>query len=152
MKLDHVDCQILAELQRNGRISNAELADRVNLSPTPCLRRLRKLEQQGLIREYTALLDRTALGLEVSAFAFVKLDKNSREHGTKFEAAVARIPEVMECCLVASSYDYVLRVVAKDLTAYERFLKDKLANLAMVSDIETMIILNEVMHRTALPI
>lgn len=150
--LDRIDRQILAELQHDGRISNTDLAERVNLSPTPCLRRLRKLEQLGLINNYTAVLDRNALGLEVSAFAFIKLDANTKEVGRSFETAVSAIPEVMDCCVVASRYDYVLRIVTTDLAAYERFLKEKLANLKGVADIESMIILNEVMRRTALPV
>ena len=150
--LDKTDRELLRLLQSNARASNALLAERINLSPTPCLRRVRKLESSGVIKGYAAVVDPAAVGLRVAAFAFVKLDKNTAENGEAFEQAVALLPEVMECCVVTGSHDYVLRIVAKDLNAYERFLKAELATLHGVADIETTIILNQAMSRSVLPL
>ena len=150
--LDKTDRELLRQLQSNARASNALLAERINLSPTPCLRRVRKLESSGIIKGYAAVVDPAAVGLRVAAFAFVKLEKNTAENGEAFEKAVALLPEVMECCVVTGSHDYVLRIVSKDLNAYERFLKAELATLDGVADIETTIILNQAMSRSVLPL
>ena len=152
MTPDHIDFSILAELQRDGRISNAELAQRINLSPTPSLRRLRKLETGGVIRRYTAILDRQALGLNIYAFAFVTITKNTQRMGEEFEQQVSAIPEVMECCAVAGAYDYLLRIVTHSLDDYNQLLKNQLASLNMVAGIETTIVLNQIHERTALPL
>ncbi len=151
-KLNKIDRLILLELQHNARISNAELAERVNLSPTPCLRRLRKLEQSGLIKNYTAHLDNKALGLEISAFVFIQLTRNTLEQGKAFEDATRDMPEVMECCVVAGRNDYVLRVMTRDLEEFERFLKQQLASIEAVSSVESMIVLKQAMQRSALPL
>lgn len=150
--LDHTDRMILALLQSNARISNAELADRVNLSPTPCLRRLRKLEGSGLIRSYTAILNQKELGFLVSAYVFVNLDKNTKENGKTFEEAIRQLPEVIECSVVAGRHDYVLRVVTTSLEDYDRFMKESLAEVKPVADLESMIILNQKMYNSGLPI
>ena len=152
MKLDRIDRKILSLLQRNARISNAALAERVNLSPTPCLRRLRKLQDSGLIEGYTAILDKKALGLQMSAFVFVSLEKNTRQNGEAFESALKGLAEVTECCVVAGRHDYVLRVVTRSLEDYERFLKERLAEVQVVAGLESMIILNQSMHRHELPL
>lgn len=152
MQLDHIDYSMLEELQRDGRISNAELAQRVNLSPTPSLRRLRKLETSGVISRYTAILDRQALGLSIYAFAFVTITKNTQRMGEDFEKQVGAIPEVMECCAVAGAYDYLLRIVAHSLEDYNQLMKNRLASLDMVAGIETTIVLNQIHERTALPV
>ena len=149
---DHTDKLMLSQLERNARISNAELAERVNLSPTPCLRRLRRLEKLGFIRNYTAILNEKALGLQVSAFVFVNLDKNTLENSELFEAALHDLPEVTEVSVVAGSHDYVLKVITKDLEDYERFLKQRLAVIKSVADLESIIILKQSMYRSGLPI
>ena len=149
---DSIDRQILSHLEQNARISNAELAERVNLSPTPCLRRLRRLEESGLIRGYRAILDAKALGLQVSALLFVNLDKNTKENAEAFEAALESLPEVMECFVVAGRHDYALRVVTRDLDDYERFIKERLAVLDKVVDLESIIILKQNLFRRHLPI
>jgi DNA-binding Lrp family transcriptional regulator len=149
---DKTDKQILSLLEKNARISNAELAERVNLSPTPCLRRLRRLESSGLIRNYTAILNEKALGLQVSALVFVNLEKNTKRNGEVFEAALKDLPEVMECFVVAGSHDYVLKVVTRDLEDYERFIKERLAVVRHVADLESVIILKQSLHRGSLPI
>lgn len=149
---DAIDKKILSLLEQNARISNAELAERVNLSPTPCLRRLRRLEKSGLIRGYGAILDAKALGLQVSALLFVNLDKNTKENAELFEAALKSLPEVMECFVVAGRHDYVLRIVTRDLDDYERFIKEQLAVLEKVVDLESIIILKQNLFRRHLPI
>jgi DNA-binding Lrp family transcriptional regulator len=143
---------MLGLLQSNARISNAELAERVNLSPTPCLRRLRKLEDSGLIRSYTATLNQKELGFLVSAYVFVNLEKNTRQHGKIFEEAIRQLPEVIECSIVAGRHDYVLKVVTSSLEDYDRFMKESLAEVQPVADLESMIILNQNMYNRGLPI
>jgi Lrp/AsnC family leucine-responsive transcriptional regulator len=152
MKLDRIDRQMLSLLERDARMSNAELAARVNLSPTPCLRRLRKLEASGLIRGYRADLDARALGLNASALVFVNLEKNTKENAEAFEAALRGLPEVMECYVVAGRHDYVLRVVTADLDDYERFVKERLAVVEQVADLESIIILKQSLSRWNLPL
>jgi len=149
---DRIDKQILSLLEKNARISNAELAERVNLSPTPCLRRLRRLESSGLIRSYSAILNEKALGLQVSALVYVNLEKNTKRNGEIFEAALRDLSEVMECYVVAGSHDYVLKVVTRDLEDYERFIKERLAEVKHVADLESVIILKQSLHRGSLPI
>ena len=151
-ELDRIDRKLLRALQSDGRATNVELAERVNLSHTPCLRRVRKLEASGVIKRYTAVVEQGAIGLDIGAFAFVKLDRNTAAKGEAFERSVASLSEVMECCVVTGSHDYVLRIVARDLGAYERFVKEKLATIEGVADIETTIILNQTMLRSMLPL
>ena len=151
-KIDHTDREILSLLQRNARISNAQLAQKVNLSPTPCLRRLRNLEQRGLIKQYTAILDQKELGFLVSAYVFINLEKNTRENGQVFEQAVRLLPEIVECSVVAGRHDYVLKVVARSLEDYDRLTKERLAEIRPVSDIESMIILNQSVQNSGLPL
>jgi DNA-binding Lrp family transcriptional regulator len=150
--LDKIDQHILRILQRNARISNAELSEQVNLSPTPCLRRLRRLEQGGWIKHYGAVLDEKRLGFQIAAMVFVKLDKNTKANGEAFEEALQNLPEVTECCVVAGGHDYVLRVVTRDLEDYERFLKERLATVDTVADLESLIILNRSISRNELPL
>jgi Lrp/AsnC family leucine-responsive transcriptional regulator len=149
---DSVDRKILSILEKNARISNAELAEKVNLSPTPCLRRLRKLESTGLIRGYAALLDEKALGLQASALLFVNLEKNNKENAEQFEAAVKLLPEVLECFVVAGRHDYVLRIVTRDLDDYARFIKERLAVLEKIADLESIIILKQILLQKNLPL
>ena len=150
--LDRTDRRILSILQRDARISNADLAEKVNLSPTPCLRRLRKLESDGWIRHYRAELDTRKLGFEIAAMVFVKLDKNTKSNGQAFEDALEHLAEVTECCVVAGAHDYVLRVLTRNLQDYERFLKEKLATIDQVADLESLIILNQSLSRNEVPV
>ena len=142
--MDDIDRRLLAELRRDARISNVDLAERVNLSPTPCLRRVKKLEQQGVIKRYEAVLDMEALGYEVSAFAFVKLTRKSLDNTEQFERDIRRLDAVTECCVIAGSYDYLLRIVTRSLHDYEMFLKKGLARIESIGDIESTIILNQI--------
>ena len=148
-KLDSTDISILTALQHNSRISNAELSAKVNLSQTPCLRRLRRLEKSGLIGRYSVQLNHQLIGASVSAFVFVKVNKNTSENASDFESAVADLPEVTECCVLAGAHDYMLRVSTATLQSFERFLKEKLANVPMAEGIESTIILNQLIKRDA---
>ena len=150
--LDAIDRRILAALQGNARISNAELAGAVGLSPSPCLRRVRALERAGVIKGYAALLEPGAVGLPISVFVQVTLERQVEPALEAFEAAILDRPEVMECYLMTGDSDYLLRVVVADLTAYERFLKEHLTRVAGVASIKSSFALNQVKYATALPI
>jgi Lrp/AsnC family leucine-responsive transcriptional regulator len=136
-KVDEIDLRILTELQRRGRISNVDLAKRVGLSPTPCLRRLRRLEKEGVIHGYGANLDRTKLGLGLTVFVEVKVARHHDVEANSFTRAVARLPEVISCHLVSGEKDFLLEVVVPDLAGYERFLLGTLLKLPTVQDIRS---------------
>jgi len=150
--LDAIDRKILALLQENARLSNVELADAVGLSASPCLRRVRALEHEGVIRRYVTLLDPARVGLPVSIFVNVTLERQVEQALERFEAAILKRPEVMECYLMTGDADYLLRVVTADLSAYERFLMDHLTRVPGVSSIKSSFALKQVKYRTALPV
>ncbi|MBX9773963.1 MAG: Lrp/AsnC family transcriptional regulator [Xanthobacteraceae bacterium] len=149
--LDAVDRKILEALQTNGRISLAELSTKVGLSPSPCLRRVRNLERAGVIARYVAVLDQRRVGLPVSVFVSIKLEKQRQESLDRFAKAVERWPEVLECYLMTGSRDYWLRVVVPDLEAYERFVKQKLTRLEGIASIESSFALEQVKYTNVLP-
>lgn len=150
--LDKIDRNILAELQRNGRISNQELSTLVGLSPSPCLRRVRALEENGTISQYVALVEPAAVGLGVSAFVRVRLDQQDDRHLRIFEDAVANFPEVMECYLMTGDADYQLRVLVESLNAFEDFLRTKLTKIEGVGQVTTSFALRPVVYKTAIPL
>lgn len=150
--LDKTDFDILRLLQGNSRISNAELAEQVNLSPSPCSRRVRRLEETGAINRYVTLVEPRALGLTISVFVQVSLEKQNRENLSIFEATIDNFPEVMECYLMTGNADYLLRVVLTDLECYESFLRDKLTIIPGVSSIQSSFALKQVRYKTELPI
>ncbi len=150
--LDAIDQRILAHLQANARLSNVELAAKAGLSASPCLRRVRALEEEGVIKGYAALVDQQAVGLPVSVFVMVSLEKQVERALEVFEARIRALPEVMECYLMTGDSDYLLRVVAADLFAYERFLMTQLTTFPGVSSIKSSFALKQVVYRTALPI
>ncbi len=150
--LDAIDRKILAALQDDARMSNVELANVIGLSPSPCLRRVRALERARVIRRYVTLLDQASVGLPVSVFVNVSLERQVETALETFEAAIQQRPEVVECYLMTGDADYLLRVVARDLTAYERFLMDHLTRIPGVSSIKSSFALKQVAYRTALPI
>jgi Lrp/AsnC family transcriptional regulator, leucine-responsive regulatory protein len=150
--LDALDRKILGALQSDGRISLANLAAKVGLSPSPCLRRVRYLERSGVIARYVAVLDQRAVGLPVSIFISIKLEKQKQEALDKFAKAIARWPEVLECYLMTGPRDYWLRVVVPDLDAYERFLKQKLTRLEGIASIESSFALEQVKYTNVLPL
>ncbi|AMK78759.1 MULTISPECIES: Lrp/AsnC family transcriptional regulator [Methylomonas] len=153
MELDRYDSQILNILQADGRISNQELADRIGLSPSPCLRRVRALEEGGLIVGYRALLDAKALGLTLMALIHISMDQHTPERFSAFEAAVAGIPEVMECLLITGqTADYQLKVMVKDLDAYQELLLKRITGIAGVSGVHTSFVLRRVVDKTAFPV
>ena len=152
MQFDAIDRQILGCLQADGRMANNELADRVGLSPSPCLRRVRQLETEGVISRYVALLDPEAVGLSVSAFVRVRLDQQDDRNLTRFEAAVVDFVEVMECYLMTGESDYQLRVLVGSLAEFEDFLRHKLTRIEGVAQVTTGFALRPVVYKTALPV
>jgi Lrp/AsnC family transcriptional regulator, leucine-responsive regulatory protein len=150
--LDEIDRRILAALQSNARLRNVELAEQVGLSASPCLRRVRHLEQTGVIRGYATLVDPEAVGLPVSVFVQVTLEKQAEASLETFEAHIAGWSEVMECYLMTGDADYLLRVVAADLHAYQEFLMNKLTRVEGVASIKSSFALKRIAYRTALPV
>lgn len=152
MKLDAIDRRILAALQEDGRLSNVELADRVGLSPSPCLRRVRLLEAAGVIAGYSAKLDRKAVGLGLTVFIGVKVERHHDDEARAFREAVAALDEVVACHLVSGEADFLLQVVTPDLAAYERFLLGTLLKLPGVSDIRSNFAIQTVKAGAPLPL
>ena len=150
--LDAVDMRMLEALQTDGRLTATELADKAGLTASPCLRRLRLLEGAGVIRGYTALVDQAKVGLPISVFVSIKLERQSEDAMERFETAVRRCPEVLECYLMTGPRDYLLRVVARDLDDYERFVKGTLTRISGIANIESSFALGQVKHSNVLPI
>ena len=150
--LDAIDRRILAALQENARIANTELAAAVGLSPAPCLRRVRALEEDGVIRKHVSLVNPGAVGLPVSVFVSISLERQVEEALKRFERVILARPEVMECYLMTGDADYLLRVVCADLAAYERFVLDHLTKVPGVSSIRSSFALKQVKYSTALPL
>jgi DNA-binding Lrp family transcriptional regulator len=150
--LDAIDRRILRHLQENARTTSAELAERAGISASPCWRRVKALEQRGVIRSYVTLLDPAALGLSISVFTSVSLEKQIEPALETFQRAVRKRPEVMECYLMTGDFDYLLRVVVPNLDAYERFLMDHLTRVPGVASIKSSFALKQVKYTTALPI
>jgi len=150
--MDEIDIRILAALQENARMTNTELADSVGLSAAPCLRRVRALEQSGVIRKHVTLVDPAAVRLGVTVFVQISLDLQVDNRLDLFERALANRPEVLECYLMTGDSDYLLRVVVPDVQAYERFLKDTLTRIEGVAGIKSSFALREVRYSTALPL
>ena len=150
--LDPTDLRLLDHLQTDARITNVALAESASLSPAPCLRRVRDLEAAGVIRGYATLLDPEALGLHVSAFIQISLEKQVVNALRNFEETIADYPEVMECYLMTGDSDYLLRVVAHDLKGLQSLIVDRLARLPNVANIRSSIALKQVKYKTALPL
>ena len=150
--LNQIDYKILKYLQGNARLTNVELSEHIHLSQSPCLRRVRNMEKSGVIKGYVALIDQNTVGLPVSVFVNVRLEKQIEQALEIFEKTVQNWPEVMECYLMTGDSDYLLRVVASDLVAYERFLMDKLTRVPGVASINSSFALKQVTYKTALPI
>jgi Lrp/AsnC family transcriptional regulator, leucine-responsive regulatory protein len=150
--LDAIDHRIIAELQADGRLTNVQLADRAGLSPSPCLRRVKRLEQEGVIEGYRALLRRDRIGLGLSVFLSVKIDGHANDRAPTFEQAVTAMPEVVACHMVSGDADYFLEVVVPDLPDYQRFLVDKLLNLTIVREVRSNIAIQTLKAGAALPL
>ena len=152
LKLDAMDFRILDILQHEGRISNAELARRIDLSQPATHARLKRLEQSGIIRAYMALLDREMLGFEILCFVHVTLEKHQSEAVANFHARVTAMPEVIECYHVTGDYDYLLKVVMRHRRDLEGFLVDKLSRISGVGRVHTSVVLREVKETNVLPL
>jgi Lrp/AsnC family transcriptional regulator len=150
--LDAIDAKILDLIQHDAALSVAEIADRVGLSSSPCWRRIKRMEDNGVIRGRVTLLDREQLGLSFEVYAEVKLSLPTKENLDAFERAVERWPEVTSCATVTGGMDYVLRVVTRDMHAFDDFLRDKLLSLGLVSDVESRIVIRSVKNATAIPL
>ena len=153
VKLDRTDKKILELMQANARISNLELADSVGLSPTPCSRRVKRLEESGIIDKHITLLKPQALGLNLTAMIGITMDRHTPERFDNFEKAITQLPEVLECLIVTGqSADFLLKIVVRDMQHYEKFLLGHLTRLAGVTGVHSSFVLREVMKKTELPL
>jgi Lrp/AsnC family leucine-responsive transcriptional regulator len=153
VKLDRIDRKILQAMQANARISNLELADAIGLSPTPCSRRVKRLEESGIIRDHVTLLNQSMLGLKLTAYIGITMDRHTPDRFEAFEAEVTGYPEVMECSVVTGqSSDYLLKVVVPDMEYYERFLLGKLTRIEGVTGVHSSFELRRVLLKTLLPL
>jgi Lrp/AsnC family transcriptional regulator, leucine-responsive regulatory protein len=152
IELDAIDRRIVSELQADGRLSNIELADKIGLSPSPCLRRVRRLEREGYIGGYRASLQRSRVGLGFSVFLGVRINGHANEDASRFEKAVVEMPEVIACHLVSGEADYFLEVVVPDLEDYQRFLVGKLLNLPNVREVRSNIAIQTLKAGAPLPL
>ena len=153
MKLDRTDRRILKLMQANGRISNLELADAVGLSPTPCSRRVKRLEESGIIESHVTLLNQSILGLKLTAYIGISMDRHTPDRFEAFESEVTQYPEVMECSVVTGqSSDYLLRAVVPDMQYYEKFLLGRLTRIEGVTGVHSSFELRRVVQRTELPL
>lgn len=150
--LDRIDHKILRQLQGNARITNADLARSVNLSPTPCLERVRRLEAEGYILDYVTLLNPQKLGAGVISFVQVLLDRTNPDVFSRFKEQVALCPEVMECHMVAGGFDYLLKVRTRSMIEYRDFLGDTLAQLSDIKQTHTYMVMEEVKATTAITV
>ncbi|MBV6416098.1 MAG: Leucine-responsive regulatory protein [Steroidobacteraceae bacterium] len=152
MTLDRVDARIVAELQADGRLSVVELGERIGLTGTPCARRVRQLEERGVILGYTAIVDPVKLGLKVRAFVQVKLDRHTDEHVELFERSLAAIEQVVSCHAMTGEYDFLLQVTTPDLDALSTLVLKQLLKIPGVRDVHSSIVLDTVKHSTRVPI
>ena len=150
--LDAIDCRIVAALQEDGRLTNIDLADKVGLSPSPCLRRVKRLERDGYIEAYRAILRRERVGLGFSVFVGVKIDGHANDKALAFEKAVVAMPEIVACHLVSGDADYFLEIVVPDLDHYRRFLVEKLLELPIVREVRSNIAIQTLKAGAPLPL
>ena len=153
MKLDRTDRRILEAIQKNGNISNLDLAEAVGLSPTPCSRRVKRLEESGIITAHVSLLNQSMLGLKLTAYIGISMDRHTPDRFEEFETKVRDFPEVMECSVVTGqSADYLLKAVLPDMEYYEKFLLGKLTRIPGVAGVHSSFELRRVVYKTALPL
>ncbi len=153
LKLDRTDRRILRQMQANGRISNLALAEAVDLSPTPCSRRVKRLAESGLIERHVTLLNQSLLGLKLTAVVGITMDRHTPDRFDHFEARVSEFPEVIECSVVTGqAADYLLRVVVPDMEAYEEFLLGRLTRIQGVAGVHSSFVLRRVINKTELPL
>lgn len=149
--MDKTDRLILFELQRNGRLTNQELSERIVMSPSPCLRRVRALEKSGVIKGYCAIVEQEKYGYPINVFVSIKLDKPTEKIMREFEARIELIDDVMECYLMTGSHDYLLRVVCESLQSYEHLIRHTLTNLPNIASIESSFAFGQVKRKATLP-
>lgn len=153
MKLDRTDRRILEALQEDGSISNLELADKIGLSPSPCSRRVRQLQDHGIIRRTVTLLDPTRLDLKMTAYIQISMDKHTPDRFENFERHINQYPEVVECSLITGhTADYLLKVIVRDMDDYQDFLLGRLTRIEGVSGVHSSFVMKKVLERTALPL
>ncbi|MGB1880946.1 MAG: Lrp/AsnC family transcriptional regulator [Gammaproteobacteria bacterium] len=153
LRLDRTDRRILNLMQENARISNLELSEKIGLSPTPCARRVKRLEDSGLIERHVTLLNQSLLGLNITAMISITMDRHTPERFANFERAVSDLPEVIECSIVTGqAADYLLKAVLPDMTYYEEFLLGRLTRIEGVVGVHSSFVLRKVINRTALPL
>ena len=153
MQIDRYDRQILAILQADGRISNQDLADRIGLSPSPCLRRVRALEEAGIVKGYRALLDAKALGYSLMALIYISMDMHTPERFENFEKEINQIGEILECLLITGQdADYQIKVVVKDMDAFQELLLNRITRIQGVTGVHTSFVLRRVVDRSNLPL
>lgn len=152
LDVDCIDVKILDLIQNDASMSVAEIAEAVGLSPSPCWRRIKRMEEQGFISRRVTILDHAKLGLGFEVIANVKLSMPSRENLETFEKAVSQWPEVVECITITGAVDYFVRIITTDIHAYDNFLRDKLLELGLVSDIQSRIVVNVAKRTTAAPL
>lgn len=149
--MDALDFKIVQELQQNGRLTNQELSERINLSPSPCLRRLKKLEKDGVIHGYTALVDQEKYGLDLDIFVQVKLERSTQDLIDVFEKHVDEIDEILECYLITGTSDYLLHIVSENLKTYEKFMRERMTQIPGIANLETSISFGTVKKKHAFP-
>ena len=142
MKLDRIDLKIIDALQRDGKITNLELAEKVGLSPTPCIKRIKKLESTGIISGYKATIDPLAAGFEICALVLVQINNHTRRAGDEFSEAVRKTPSIVESNMISGKLDYLLRIYARNLAHYEEILKDHISELPYIASLESLFVLN----------
>ena len=153
LKLDRIDRRILALMQADGRISNLELAEQVGLSPTPCSRRVKRLEESGLIERHVTMLNQALLGLNITAMISITMDRHTPDRFENFEREVSAFPEVIECSIVTGqAADYLLKAVLPDMTYYEEFLLGRLTRIAGVTGVHSSFVLRKIINKTELPL
>ena len=152
IKLDNIDAKILHVIQNDAALSVAEIADKVGLSSSPCWRRIKRMEEDGIIKQRVTRLSRQKLGLDFEVFVAVKLAMPNKENMEQFESAIQTMPEVVQCAVVTGAVDYMLRIITSDMHAYDRFLREKLLSFSLVSDVQSRIALRQAKDTTALPL
>lgn len=153
MEMDRFDRLILQALQEDGRISNQDLADRIGLSPSPCLRRVRTLEESGVVTGYRALIDAKKLGYTLMALIYISMDKHTPERFENFEKEIRKLPEVLECLLVTGQdADYQIKVIVKDMDAFQELLLSRITRIQGVTGVHSSFVLRRVVDKTAIPV
>jgi DNA-binding Lrp family transcriptional regulator len=151
-QIDGIDAKILHLLQGNAALSVADIADKVGLSSSPCWRRIKRMEELGIIKQRITILDREKLGLDFEVFVAVKLALPNRDNMEKFEKAVRNMPEVVQCAVVTGAVDFMLRVVTKDMHSYEDFLREVLLGIDLISDVQSRIVLRQSKDSNSIPL